>query len=634
MARRRYRIPGLQVPSNTDGELLAFFNAVKERLELLSGERGDPNERAVSLSEIRDVELAGITTKNSQSRLTRRPPTTTNRPGGAGGPPELDFSVLPVVPLANANGNFRVLLQGAQVTDRFAFTVGDLLTIFGRLDQESAPQFPWSFEGEEYGFDILSPSPRFRMTEEANDDGEADFGEDEAGWEFGVDNGVFTLSGLDDDGEPTPILKVVRSGAGAQSIYSFEGGVETLRHSLANPTTQIGLTAVNGVSLQPMRSDAAPALNQGIAPTWTSRHIFAFAGGTQLLTGTTAVNANPISGDPEHLVDIVNDGTAYQVIRVSSYGDTVFQNNVHWMRARGTLAEPEAVEDGDIFMSFGFRGFDGTDVTQSAAAYAVSAAENWAPGAHGIYFSWDITPVGSDSRYEAMRLRNSGLQTDLVLFPSSPGVATRIIGNGSDTGGGLDLLAEPEAGTHIVMFGSTHASLPGQIYYNGSRHIFRNLDLTTTHIFDADGVFWILDGVTAPVASVSGMAGLYIDSADGDPKIRFADGVVKIISTDLSGVQSEELTGAVDDLALDAEIGFLDIDTSDGAATITGIVAQRDGQIIVVSCVGSNPLTIAALDSGSSAGNQIRASSDLTLLQWDSLTLRYSAQIEKWVVIS
>lgn len=43
----------------------------------------------------------------------------------------------------------------------------------------------------------------------------------------------------------------------------------------ANPTGLVGLSAVNGISVNFMRADAAPAINQGIAPTWTGEHIFA-----------------------------------------------------------------------------------------------------------------------------------------------------------------------------------------------------------------------------------------------------------------------------------------------------------------------------------------------------------------------
>lgn len=40
----------------------------------------------------------------------------------------------------------------------------------------------------------------------------------------------------------------------------------------ANPTAQVGLSAINGAAVTAMRSDAAPALDQGIIPTWTGLH--------------------------------------------------------------------------------------------------------------------------------------------------------------------------------------------------------------------------------------------------------------------------------------------------------------------------------------------------------------------------
>ncbi len=42
--------------------------------------------------------------------------------------------------------------------------------------------------------------------------------------------------------------------------------------TLANPSGTIGLTPDNGVSTSGMRADAAPALSQAIAPTWTAPH--------------------------------------------------------------------------------------------------------------------------------------------------------------------------------------------------------------------------------------------------------------------------------------------------------------------------------------------------------------------------
>lgn len=77
----------------------------------------------------------------------------------------------------------------------------------------------------------------------------------------------------------------------ADELGASEGGVQTLRLSVTNPTGVVGLAAVNGTSLRPMRSDAAPALSQAISPTWTGTHTFSlatqFADGTEALPGVT-----------------------------------------------------------------------------------------------------------------------------------------------------------------------------------------------------------------------------------------------------------------------------------------------------------------------------------------------------------
>lgn len=54
---------------------------------------------------------------------------------------------------------------------------------------------------------------------------------------------------------------------------------------------------------------------------------------------------------------------------------------------------------------------------------------------------------------------------------------------------------------------------------------------SASHIFGADNSFQLPDGITAPSAT-SGWAKLYVDSADGDLKIKFGDGTTKTIATD------------------------------------------------------------------------------------------------------
>jgi hypothetical protein len=59
----------------------------------------------------------------------------------------------------------------------------------------------------------------------------------------------------------------------------------------ANPTGSAGLAAVNGSAATFLRSDGAPAINVGIAPTWTAAHIF-----TTTTTMTNLVMAGSLTG--------------------------------------------------------------------------------------------------------------------------------------------------------------------------------------------------------------------------------------------------------------------------------------------------------------------------------------------------
>jgi hypothetical protein len=83
---------------------------------------------------------------------------------------------------------------------------------------------------------------------------------------------------------------------------------------------------------------------------------------------------------------------------------------------------------------------------------------------------------------------------------------------------------------------------------------------------------------------------------------------------------------------LTPSIGILDIDPSLGDATITGFVAGSDVQRVIISNISaSHNLTLAALNTGSSAANRIRLPSDLTLLPNSSVTLQYSVGAGKWL---
>jgi hypothetical protein len=78
-------------------------------------------------------------------------------------------------------------------------------------------------------------------------------------------------------------------GAGSINVAGnlYINGVAVSTNSSANPTASVGLSAVNGAASTFMRSDAAPALDQSIVPTWTGLHTFSPASGTMTINAPT-----------------------------------------------------------------------------------------------------------------------------------------------------------------------------------------------------------------------------------------------------------------------------------------------------------------------------------------------------------
>lgn len=59
--------------------------------------------------------------------------------------------------------------------------------------------------------------------------------------------------------------------------------------NFANPSASVGLAAVNGSAVTAMRSDAAPALDQAITPTWTGLHTYTNATRAVLLSSASPI---------------------------------------------------------------------------------------------------------------------------------------------------------------------------------------------------------------------------------------------------------------------------------------------------------------------------------------------------------
>lgn len=155
--------------------------------------------------------------------------------------------------------------------------------------------------------------------------------------------------------------------------------------------------------------------NDGTWTTWTDL-LGAGSGGvgafTFLSCGDGTPNANSIPGDDPHWFEISNnpgDGAAgNQLFRMNSYGNIAYGNNLHSCRYFGNEGAPTAIQNGAFIMSWGYRGYDGSALSQSAGAFQYEATENWGASAHGSQFAWETTPNGSTTRTRRMVLDPSG----------------------------------------------------------------------------------------------------------------------------------------------------------------------------------------------------------------------------------
>lgn len=149
-----------------------------------------------------------------------------------------------------------------------------------------------------------------------------------------------------------------------------------------NPTVLIGLAAVNGSAETFLRSDAAPALDQGIAPTWTGIHTW--MNNRNVFSPTAGLNTGAHE-DPdvffERSIKVARLQSANIVLL--SYGST------------GTLAAPAAVSSLDTLGEYRTGGYDGTGWDNTATRMLGIAAEAWTAGTRGAYLRFDTTDIGT-----------------------------------------------------------------------------------------------------------------------------------------------------------------------------------------------------------------------------------------------
>ena len=117
---------------------------------------------------------------------------------------------------------------------------------------------------------------------------------------------------------------VPASGGGTTNFLRADGTWAAAGGGTAgNPTASLGLTAINGVASTYMRSDAAPALDVTIAPTWSGLHTF-----SQRITNTSTTSGSAATGAYTYGTLGYSDSNNLAVLQssVNAYNQLVVQN--------------------------------------------------------------------------------------------------------------------------------------------------------------------------------------------------------------------------------------------------------------------------------------------------------------------
>jgi len=160
----------------------------------------------------------------------------------------------------------------------------------------------------------------------------------------------------------------------------------------------------------------------------------------------------------------------------ADYSDTTAGTNIVGRKARGSPTSPAVVTSADPAITLSAQFWDGVDTFRTGGAYRVQALGAQSPTATGAQHIWSAANVGTT-----------------VLS---------------------DVLA---------MNYNTITPLIDQTM---------NIGTTLNRLFSIwSNCLTLVDGVSVP-STQAGHARIYIDTADGDLKIKFADGVIKTIVVD------------------------------------------------------------------------------------------------------
>ena len=292
-----------------------------------------------------------------------------------------------------------------------AFTLGQLIAY---LHQRGVPE--WNAAQEYYEGSVVTTLAgiyRLKSGGDGSSDPDTDGGINWKQWDNGIPVSSQSVANID----TVSVTGFYITGAGTAGTAPPDGMAGALLHierGSSNQATQIFDTLRGDGQEQAIYTRTKN--NVGDYTAWAAL-IGGGSGGDGvfdfLAAGDGTANANSIPGEPAHWFEISNnpgDGAAgNQIFRMNSYGDITYGNNMHSCRYFGDVAAPTAIGAGAFIMSWGFRGHDGSGLSQSAGAFQYLTTEAWDASGHGSKFAFEVTPNNSISRERMMEIGQDGV---------------------------------------------------------------------------------------------------------------------------------------------------------------------------------------------------------------------------------
>lgn len=214
------------------------------------------------------------------------------------------------------------------------------------------------------------------------------------------------IASIDTTGTPQlsqPAFSDISGTVGSSQLPgSFSG--------FANPSASLGLSAVNGVATTAMRSDAAPALSQSIAPTWTGIHTWSIANAHAIVLDTPSVGQATA-------LQLNSAGTGkWQIAKGVSDDFELFD-------FAGSRFAIQAFSNGALALMPARTGNVGIGTTAPAGlldVYGTALFAGGSPWADVTSVRWGADPTGATDSHTAIQNACnyiSGLGGGIVFFP-------------------------------------------------------------------------------------------------------------------------------------------------------------------------------------------------------------------------